>query len=146
MMENNLRDRILKNDSRFTALPYLLLLQEKREYVTKEGYGHDTKVVYVENISGDYCSFESKEDLLNWLNEGLEEDELYLKLIDGEHYEKHTVGYYWETINVFLTDEGYQEHLNQNKHNLRNYRTFGIHAFRNPEIEQIYKIIMGENE
>lgn len=137
----DLKKRITENDNRLTAFPYLLLLQEKREYVTKEGYGHDTKVVYVENISGDYHQEESLSALEDWWNDGLEEDEKVTEWVEGENYEKHTVGYYWETVNVFLTDEGYKDHLAKNRHNLREHRTYGIHAFRNEEIDEVYKLI-----
>lgn len=137
----NLQSRILNNDNRCTAFPYLLLLQEKEEYVTKEGYGNDTKVVYIETISGDYNEAESLGALISLWNDGLDEDEKTDKWIEGDNYEKHTVGYYWKTVNVFFTDLGYQEHLEKNAHNLKEHRTFGIHAFRNDEMNHIYKTL-----
>lgn len=133
------KKRIKENDNRCTAFPYLLLLQVKRTYVAHPEYHHNGEEVWVEQYSGDYVRAESKEALMEeirqWYDEGEE--------IDWEKYriEKFYEGYYWETINVFLTDEGYQEHLKINAHNLGEHRTFGIHAFRNREMNEIYKML-----
>jgi hypothetical protein len=43
----------------------------------------------------------------------------------------------WDTVNVFLTQEGLQRHLDQNRHNIgEEYSDFMIHAFRNPEMAE----------
>ena len=137
----NLKERILRNDNRMTAFPYLILLQEKERYVTKDGYGYDTEIVYVETISGDYNEAKTLGGLIDWWNDGLDEDEKRTEWKEGKDYVKHTMGYYWRTVNVFFTDKGVQEHLDKNKHNLREYRTYGIHAFRNDEMDEVYELL-----
>lgn len=137
----DLKSRVLENDNRFTALPYLLLLQEKVKYVTKEGYGNNTKKVYVELISHDYVEFDTIKDLREWINDGVETYDQLSDVIEGKHYEEHYMDYYWKTVNVFLTDIGVEEHLDKNRHNLGEHRTFGIHAFRNDEIREVYDLI-----
>jgi len=136
-----LLNRIKENDNRCTASPYLLLLQEKEFHIIEDGYGNDVETKYIENITGDYCQFDSIGELKDFINDGLEDDEKYGELIEDEHYRKHSVGYSWVTKNVFLTDKGYQDHLDQNRHNLENYRSFGIHAFRNNEIKSLLNVL-----
>ena len=137
----DLKKRILENDNRCTAQPYLLLLQEKEWHVVEEGYGYNTKEVFVERISGDCRQKDSLAELIDYWNDGLEDDEKINEWVEDEHYTRHFMEYSWNTVNVFLTDQGYQEHLKLNKHNLREHRTFGIHAFRNPEFEEVFKMI-----
>ena len=49
---------------------------------------------------------------------------------------------WWETRNVFLTEEGLKRHLELNSHNIEEeFQDFQIHAFRNPEIEDMLAAI-----
>lgn len=131
-----LKRRIENNDNRCTAKPYLLLLQEKRRFVSKEGYNLETEVIYIETVSGDNLEFKTMEELTSFLNEDVE-----VKPIEGENYKILEMGHYWETTNVFLTDQGYQDHLQENGHNLGEHRTYGIHAFRNNEIKSLMEVL-----
>lgn len=135
----DLKGRIEANDNRGTAEPYLLLLQEKRTYIGHEEYGHHGKIKYVEQYTGDYVTADTKEELekeiLSWFDEDEKPD------LKKYNIKRFWEGYYWETTNVFLTDQGYQDHLKLNKHNLKEHRTFGIHAFRNPEMDEVYKLL-----
>lgn len=46
----------------------------------------------------------------------------------------------WVGVAWFLTHEGYEDHLRLNKHNYRKgYRKWIHHAFRNPEMTQVYE-------
>lgn len=130
-----LKERIEKNDNRATATPYLLLLRERRKVSCDPDYNCDG-VEFVEQLSGDYLSFESLEKTINWLSENDEEYEYKESDVVKWHYQEID-----ETKNVFLTDEGHQEHLRINGHNLRNQNTYGIHAFRNREIKSLYALI-----
>ena len=135
----DLAKRIKENDNRCTAMPYLILLQVKRTYVGDEDYSHDGQVQYVEHYSGNYARADTEEELKKEIKSWHDEDEE----IDFEKYDitRHWQGFYWDTVNVFLTDKGYKEHLQQNRHNLGEHRTFMIHAFRNQEMQEVFKII-----
>jgi len=51
---------------------------------------------------------------------------------------------YFEEENIFFTEEGYQEHVRLNGHNLGRkgeYHSYVRHAFRNPEISDLLKAV-----
>jgi len=133
-----LKDRLLSNDNRATAKPYLLLLQEKRTYIAHDEYdcgGVEDK--FVEHYTGDYHTTDTKKEMINFfIDNGYELTSKILKNIKA-----YREGYYWETENVFLTDKGYEDHKKVNGHNLRKHRTYGIHAFRNKEIRSLFNLI-----
>jgi hypothetical protein len=134
---SELLERINNNDNRCTAKPYLLLLRRKMEKVVDGDYGGEKS--YVENITGDYISRDTREELVNYLKEDYFGDENWQP--DYSDITEIYVDEYDDTVNVFLTDEGYREHLNVNKHNLGKHDTYGIHAFRNKEIASVFNVI-----
>lgn len=142
-----LSKRIDENDNRFTASPYLLLLRERREYVGHEEYG-DTEECYVD-LQGDYHKTKTLEEMVQYYKDCIGGEDTFKEeypegLIEDEHYSIHHMGNYMETVNVFLTDKGYEDHMRINGHNIRRsggHDTFGIHAFRNPEIKTMFKAI-----
>lgn len=138
----NLKERIESNDNRGTAQPYLLLLQIKKTYIAHDDYGDDTKTRWVEQYTGDYVTADTEKELKEIIR-GWHHDEEY---VDFDPYQitKYQEGYFWETVNVFFTDEGYREHMKINGHNIGEHRTYGIHAFRNPEMKQVYDLIIKE--
>lgn len=136
---DQLAERVIHNDNRCTAQPYLLLLQEKRTYAAHPEYGTDTEQVWVETVYGNYKRFTSESEMIEWFKEY--EGDPEFEPAEGIHYETYREGYYWETTNVFFTDKGYQDHLELNAHNLGEHRTYGIHAFRNPEMKLILETL-----
>jgi hypothetical protein len=44
--------------------------------------------------------------------------------------------------NFFLTEKAAKEYIEKNKHNLNNPGTYGIHLYRNPEMQRLYKFIL----
>ena len=133
-----LLDDMKNNDSRGTASPYILLLEECRPYVANEQYASCTRTKYVENITGDFSTNENKEELINLIREYLGEDDWSPGYSDITKYEEGTC---YKTVNVFLTDKGYEKHRRLNGHNLGEHRTYGIHAFRNPEITTLLEAL-----
>lgn len=107
------------------------------EKVVDGDYGGE--LTWVENITGDYIQKETKKDLIDYLRKEYFEDENWTP----EHSDitKCYIDYYEDTVNVFLTDQGYKDHLKINGHNIGKHDTFGIHAFRNKEIESLYNLI-----
>ena len=137
---------ILAQDNRSTASPVLLLLQVKKEYVAHNDFCNNTDAVYVENLTGEYHRESSLEALISWHNDGLEEEDKIIDWIEDEHYGKYELGHYWETVNVFFSDAGFEEHMSLNSHNYRKgeVRTYAIHAFRNPEMKEILETILSK--
>ncbi|MFA5669884.1 MAG: hypothetical protein WCX83_00340 [Candidatus Cloacimonas sp.] len=43
--------------------------------------------------------------------------------------------------NFFLTEKAYHDHIRRNGHNLNEPQSYGIHLYRNAEIEKLYEII-----
>ena len=136
-----LKKRIESNDNRCTAMPYLLLLQEKQTYIAHDDYAYDYEEKWVEHYSGDCLTADTREELILKLKENYcdEWDDLS-KEVESK-IESFKEGHYWKTENVFLTDKGYQDHLKENSHNLKEHRTYGTHAFRNKEIRSLYALI-----
>jgi hypothetical protein len=130
-----LKERIEKNDRRCTAMPYLLLLRETRKVSCDPDFNYDG-TEYVEQLSGDYKSFKTKKEAIQWLAEDDPDYEYKKGDVVKWHYQEVD-----ETKNVFLTDKGYEEHLKINRHNLRDYHSYGIHAFRNREVESLFSLI-----
>ena len=136
MGDLDLKKRIESNNSRGTAQPYLLLLQERRTYVAHDEYNSSTDTRFVEHLTGDCLQANTKDELVQALTEsGYDKKEIQESIIEFQE------GEYWETTNVFLTDKGYEDHLRRNAHNIGRHRTYGIHAFRNDEIKKVYEII-----
>lgn len=132
-----LKERISKNDNRCTASPYLLLLREKTEVVVHEDFYYNGQK-WVEYLTGDYLTNEKREALVSDLLEyGYDKSEIEKKGSIEEYFYREVN----ETINVFLTDEGYRDHLEANGHNIRKHDTFGVHAFRNKEIASLLNLI-----
>jgi hypothetical protein len=147
-----LRERIDTNDNRCTAKPYALLLREKRVYIADKEYCDNMR--WVEHYTGDCATFDSKEDAISYFRddisdwcdefEGMEGEELDDAIVDKFKIESFAEGEYSETVNVFLTDKGYQDHMNENGHNissLSGHDTYGIHLFRNKEMSSLYSLI-----
>jgi hypothetical protein len=130
--------RIDLDDNRATARPILFLLQVRREMVVDGDYHYD-RVVYRHNDMFESC-FDSKEECLQALKDyGHNEEEVAER---EDEITKHYLAEYWETEQVFLTKEGLDRHLELNRHNYRKpFRDYVIHAFRNPEIKELYDAI-----
>jgi hypothetical protein len=132
-----LKERIKNNDNRATAMPYLLLLQTKERYIAHDEYDSgNVKDIWVEHFTGDYLWSESRDALIALLKTLETDTEEIIKSI-----QHHREGCFWRTDNVFLTDEGYKDHKTVNGHNLSEHRTYGIHAYRNKEIESLFNLI-----
>lgn len=133
-----LKKRMESNDNRSTAKPYLLLLRRHVPQVVDGNYGGSKE--YVENITGDYWSRPTRAELETVLRVDYFENDPTWEPKHGDITEIYTDIKY-ETVNVFLTDQGYQDHLKINKHNLGTHDTYGIHAFRNKEMLSLMSLV-----
>lgn len=127
-------------DNRCTAKPIMFFLQTKNEYVAHdEYYGSNTRTVFRHpRMEGDTC--DSHDEAVAWIKEWYEDESRVEAEI--EKIEEFQMGHHWETQEAFFTESGVKRHLDLNKHNYRNgHRDFVIHAFRNPEIEELFKAL-----
>ncbi len=142
-------------DNLGTAMPIVRVLQEQREEVAADGCHYDALNV---GIQGEYTTFDTEEEIwecyAEW--EGLTVEEAKEKFKDDYYHSMYDlIELLWEnpriipikrnhknSDNFFFTQKGYEEHLLENRHNLRSPRPYGIHLFRNPEMKVILFSIM----
>lgn len=136
-----LKERLKNNDNRATARPYLLLLRNKRKIIVDGDFSGEKR--WVENTSGDFHTADTKEELIKKIKSWHEDDEEFR--IKDYSITSFYEDIFEETINVFLTDQGYKDHLKVNGHNLEDHDTYGIHAWRNKEMASLVNLI-DENE
>lgn len=131
-------------DNRGTAKPIQFLLQVRRDYVAHPDYnlGSTTRWFHSE-LQRDFETREEAEKAL--ADYGFKGKELKEKI---EELEELEIGHYWETEQCFLTERGYKQHIEINGHNLRHYKKYVVHAFRNPELRSLFdaiKALINEN-
>lgn len=134
-----------EQDNRSTAMPYYLQIQTTKEVVAAEGCGTE---MY---IDGDGTELRSDEDIVKYfedynqdnnctptndideLKEVLEElhDFIKINVTEENHYQ-----------GVFFTENACRRHIESNKHNYREPKDYGSHAFRNPEMKLISDLLM----
>lgn len=132
--------RIDTQNSRATAQPFLHLMRVKRQqFVPHSAYGDggwwreslgDCDAPFVEAATEELAWLEMKAKF------GYEDEEQpRLDQFDEIHW--------WETENVFLSEEGYKRHMELNSHNYRRneVQDFLIFAHRNPELKELYAAI-----
>lgn len=128
-----LKERISNNDNRMTASPYLLLIQEKRYMYSSDGdRGGERVFILDEDEPKEFKSIKEMKEYFKEAYHGTSKRFSYKELYKRE---------YFETVNVCLTDKGYEDHLVMNRHNLSEPRTFGIHAWRNNEIKSLLALV-----
>ena len=149
----NLSEEIKTQDNRATATPYYFQVQEDHEIAVPEGCGAEVWV-----MDGEVC-LRTEEDIREavfewkeWDLENLNHQKKYEQLtsfdvdeILEENYRKVNIDISHTYSNCFLTYKAYEEHLRRNKHNLKNPKSYLFHAFRNPEMEMIFKFIKSLN-
>lgn len=146
----HLKDFVYKidtQDNRATANPYFYVIQTERWRVAHDEYHSGaTKIVWVDTGgSDDYTEYESKEAAVKGLVDsdymGQAEAETYVE----ENFREFTMEKYIDESNVFFTEDGYKDHVRLNGHNLgkrgKDYYSYIKHAFRNPEIEELFSAI-----
>lgn len=152
----NLSKEIKEQDNRATAMPYFFQVRETKEVPAYNGCG--TEILY----SSEYeTELRDDTDKIEWIKE-------HAELFIGTEYETivedigiHTSTYElddilesvgFETFNVdidytysnaFFTSKACDEHIGINKHNLKYPVNYLNHAYRNVEMEMIFKFLLG---
>jgi hypothetical protein len=158
-------ERYNSQDNRATATPYYYVIKCKRWRVCAEGYSNgETRRVRISEDGEETGTFRGyvrermnsyKEDLRELTIDGMfgapkerlrammakRKEELEKIKGNWEELEEIELEAYWEDYNVFFTEEGYRQHIAQNKHNLPEHHSYIYHAFRNPEIAGLLEAI-----
>jgi len=135
-------------DNHATAAPYFYVIRKEKWRVAHEDYtSGETRQVWVDREDGEAQAFYSKEEYLEWFKEFYENDfkNEYELEINAENsfrkLEEFKQEQYFEEDNVFFTEQGYQDHLRINGHNIRNSHSYIKHAFRNKELENLFTAV-----
>lgn len=154
----NLQHELLTQENDCQADPrFWVVAENKREYGYEQGY-EDGEII----CDSDGDTWDSIDDLIGYL---IESNYIQEKDIDKEHVycfdeiiellpEEMQSNYYtcgYKDIDViapdtlFITKSTCQNHIVNNKYNYNNPHTYAMTAWRNPEIERLYKILKETN-
>lgn len=127
--------RIDTQDNRCTAKPFIHLLQYRRRRC-------------VPHCGGDGGWWGPEDDWeIARVKAATEEEALKILKERFPHYEfgeleRYDAIEWWETVNVFLTQDGYERHVALNHHNFPGeHRDYLEHAYRNPELKEVLDAI-----
>lgn len=151
-------------DTRFTAQPYALVLREEVIRPIPNGYGDELIAYWQEeeysewdefiealkeyyeygaDAASDYtCENEVKsivEQMSNFqeLQNSSEADKIDCTVLNVK-IEKEIKE---NNANFFFTEKAYNEYIKRNGHNLNKHDSYGIHLYRNREMEQLIEVI-----
>lgn len=154
----NLSKEMSSQDNRGTAPPFGLTIMQDYERLLPEGYDGQISCYWLDHEA----TFYNIEELKSFITENHEEDDLpkaEKEILEMESLydlrDTSTANELSMTIvdtkteleirehgfNFFLTEKAYKEHLRCNRHNLSNPKSYGVHLYRNEEMETLYKII-----
>ena len=136
--------RMNQQNNRATATPYFYVVQTERwQPVHDEFHNGETRTCWVD-YEGDPTIFYSKEEFLKWAQDYYEGTKTEAEIeTQWDNLQQVTEGKYYEEDNVFFTQDAYDEHVRLNGHNLRRnpYCSYVKHAFRNPELAEMFRAI-----
>lgn len=160
-----LNRRISTQDNRATAKPYFFVIRtEKWRVAHSEFHSGTTRDVWVD-FNGDPTTFLSQEEAVEWYCDNHRKvehpgpygdaDDIAAFIRAEEELKSEAMAWfellpryveemYFEENNAFLTEEGYNEHMTLNGHNVKRmgkHHTYLKHAFRNPEMDSLFRAI-----
>ena len=123
-----------EQDNRYTPSPYFYVIRGEKKLVAPEGFGDEEWY-----SSEAERSFKTEEEMKEYCQENEEDFETFKD--DCTVYGSQIVP---EHHNFFLTEKGAKKHMELNGHNYRHYEKvydYVDFAFRNPEVESLFKAI-----
>lgn len=149
----NLSNEIKTQDNRCTAMPYFFQVREKKEVAAHEGSG--TEVLYSSEYEVELRTEQNKRQWIKehfdyfdesmWYEELKEIDIVNEWTLDAAlmdlDFNRFYVDEDYEYSNVFFTSKACDEYIKLNRHNLKSPDNYLKHAFRNREMEMIFKFI-----
>jgi len=127
---------IREQETMATAHPLMVLLQVPKPIVVDGDYDYDKINFRHYDLDDIYDSMDDVRSAL--IDYGHTQDEADSKLKNTERLYIKEV---WDTKQAFLSMEGFNEHIRQNKHNLERPRSYIMHAFRNPEMKEVLESV-----
>lgn len=146
----SLSKEINEQDNRATAMPYFFQVQEKKQFAVPNGCGIEAWHLDGSLLDTDDEIKEAVFEFKEWDIDSDEDNEKYQNLneLDIEeimevNYSKVNYDYDEVYSNCFLTSKACDEHIRINRHNLKQPVNYLSHAYRNKEMEMIYKFLTG---
>jgi len=161
----NLSNEMKTQDNMSTAQPFSILLTTEQKEYRPEGTADDFDIIhdgedytledfadmvlqYLEDreitsdsgiviLKRDFKRYPSIATVELWLMEYSIEDVFKYETMNYELTQDCTK----MNANFFITKKAYNAHIKANGHNLNNPTPYGIHLYRNQEMEDLYKII-----
>lgn len=144
----NLSKEIKEQDNRATAMPYFFQVRETKEVPAYNGCG--TEILY----SSEYeTELRDDTDKIEWIKE---HSELFVEdvgihtstyelddMLESVGFETFNVDTDYTYSNAFFTSKACDDHIRINKHNLNYPVNYLNHAYRNVEMEMIFKFLLG---
>lgn len=144
----DLCNKLNTQDQRSTATPVGYVIRQKIREICPEGYqdgcmiwDNEGTTIYDTDSKEDWKVFFPEDSFnIDWNIVNTLVD-LYEQVPSSEY----NFGYYtWEEkldTNLFLTEEAIKKHLELNYYHYKNADTYAIYLWRNPEMEQLLKIL-----
>lgn len=138
-------------NNRATAAPYFFVVQGKRETAAPRGHGDDRYYVreWAESFDLDGLREALKERFHEDLGFDPEEAKATFDVYVDRFIQNDCDVYGQASVivedNAFLTFKGFKEHMELNGHNYRHLsevQSYLKHAFRNPELDKLWKAIL----
>lgn len=152
----NLSKEIKEQDNRCTATPYFFQVRETKEVPAHRGSGDE--VYYSSEYEVDLRTDADKVDWIEehtecFINTRFEEDVKYVgihtstwdldEMLDELGFDRFYVNNEYVYSNAFFTSKACDDHIRINRHNLKHPVNYLTHAYRNSEMEMMYKFILG---
>jgi hypothetical protein len=163
---SNLTQKMKTQDNRGTAQPYGLVIGQKRRQITDWDMADDFMVYWDEGTYDSFDEFfnaikeyyledEEQSNVVDYIEEHCED-------MDGLRYHAYQIGeemgndggisVVGYTVvesfsndhcggNFFLTDDAAKRYVEANKHNLTEPFTYGVHLYRNREMDKLYEVL-----
>lgn len=145
----NLSKEIATQDNRATRMPYFFQVQEDEEVAVPDGCGEEVWI-----MDGEVC-LRTEDDIReavfeykDWDLDNKEHQEMYDNLLCFDideilknNYWKANVDIKHKYSNAFFTEKACRKHIEVNRHNLNNPKTYLDHAFRNEEMDMMFKFL-----
>ena len=152
----NLSKELKEQDNRATAMPYFFQVRETKEVPAHAGCGEETfysseyeielrtdadKVEWIKDNEEEFFGTVYEEDVKNvgahtskWVL-----DYMLMELLD---FKKYYINTNYTYSNIFFTSKACDEHIRINKHYLKQPLNHLNHAYKNKEMEMIFKFLL----
>lgn len=131
-----MKDRLLTQDNCYTTDP-VYVVQEKYKQSVPDYRGEF--VEYIETMSGDNCSYDSYEEMVEaFLESGYDKEE---QINDSDYFE-NSYNIDWRNINYHFTREGAEWFIKRKKHDYNELRIYVDSLYHCYEMKMLRDILL----